>query len=78
MGLLFGRRKEKEEADKRYEMAQGLASDVQSLVDQERERFEALRKKQIDEAVAYQKRSQNMQGGGRRGLMYGGNAQGVM
>jgi len=57
---------------------QSLVDDAKALADRDKAEFEALRKQQSEDAQALKKRSKSMQGGGRAGLMYGGNAQGVM
>ena len=80
MGLLsgiFGRKKTSAELDALKYEAEALYGDVEKVAEAERKRFEELQKKQLEERIAYQKRQTNLQGGGRKGLMYGGNAMGV-
>ena len=81
MGLLsgiFGRSKTEDKLDALKPEAQALYADVSKVAEEERKRFEELQKKQLEERIAYQKRQTNLQGGGRQGLMYGGNAMGVV
>jgi hypothetical protein len=82
LGKVFRRvrRKKKDEEEAAAPVinpSQQLISDVTELVTDERKRFKELQAKQLEDARAYQERKLNMQGGGRRGLMYGANARGV-
>ena len=69
MGLIFNSKKPTSE-----EMLS--AAEAQAKADEDE--FKALQAQQKADAAAFKKRSQTMQGGGRQGLMFGGNAQGVM
>ena len=80
MGIIFGRRKDKEaakQAAEAQEQSEYMLGQVKAIADRDRAEFEALQKKQIEEAKALEKRSTTMQGGGRKGLMYSGSSKGV-
>ena len=45
--------------------------------DEEKKRYEALKREKKANSAARDARSSSMQGGGRKGLMYGGSSAGV-
>ncbi len=80
MGIIFGRRKDKEaekQAEEAQERSELMLGKIKAVADRDRAEYEALQKKQIEEARALDKRSKTMQGGGRKGLMSTTGYQGV-
>ena len=56
---------------------EALIAAEKKAADEEKARYNALKREQAEQRSQLKARSTSMQGGGRRGLMYGGNAQGV-
>lgn len=54
-----------------------LLADERRIAEEERLKAEELRVAQAEERKALELRRGNMQGGGRQGLMFGGNQRGV-
>ncbi len=75
MGLFFNR----DEPDYSAQRAQGqaLVNKAKGRAQEDEDEYNVLKAKQKADAEALKRRSTNMSGGGRAGLMYGGNAQGV-
>ena len=67
----------KEDQSAVVDSAQGLLNKVKSRAEADQERTRKLTEQQNADAVAYDKRKQNMKGGSRKGLMFQGDATGT-
>lgn len=54
-----------------------LLASEKKAADEEKARYEALKRQQDEDRASLKSRSTSMQGGGRKGLMYGGSSVGV-
>ena len=75
MGLfsgLFGKKKKASDP-----AGDALRAEEARVAQEERDRADALKRKQEEERLALKTRGATMQGGGRAGLMFGANRQGV-
>ena len=70
LSSLFGKKPDtREEA--------GLVAEEKAVAEEEKAKADALKRKQQEQRMALKARSTSLQGGGRKGLMFGGSAKGV-
>ena len=69
---------ETENRESAENQASNMLADATAVADADRAEYEALQAKQLADNKAFKKRGTTMQGGGRKGLMASGNAQGVL